>query len=155
MSPLTITQSVIALVLQLTATVIWMRLFGRIRPWNWWCCFLGLILVMTHRFGELLGYYAYGHFTAIPISMVFVFATYMAKRAVSVDEQRIERLRALEQHRIELETQVEEQKGAATALAIILNDFKSRIEFYEKQATDHALPKYEAPPEEAFESPEI
>jgi hypothetical protein len=155
MNVITVTQSIIALALQLTAAVIWARLFGHIRPWNWWCCFLGLVLVMSHRFGELLGYYSFGHATAIPISAVFVFATYMAKRAVSADERRIAMMKAMEQHRLELETKVEQQKGAATALAIILNDFKSRIEFYEKQSAEHGLPKYEAPPEQPCEGADI
>ncbi len=150
---LSLVQTIIALGLQLTAFLIWARLFGRIRPWNWWCCALGLIMVMTHRVAELAGYHGYGHFSSVPIAMVFVVATYMAKRAVTADEKRQAMLKALDQQRQELEQQVEQQRGTATALAIILNDFKSRIEYYEKMAEEHGLPKYNLPP--LTESPEI
>lgn len=108
---------------------------------------------MTHRVAELAGYHSYGHFTSVPIAMVFVVATYMAKRAVNADEKREALLRLLDQQRQQLEIQVEQQRGTATALAIILNDFKSRIEFYERMADDHGLPRYDLPP--LTESPEI
>jgi hypothetical protein len=147
---LALIQTVIALGLQLTAFLIWVRLFGRIRPWNWWLCAFGIILVMTHRVAELAGYHSYGHFSSVPIAVVFVVATYMAKRAVDVDEKRQALLKLLEQQRHELETQVEQQRGTATALAIILNDFKSRIEYYEKLADEHQLPRYDQPPLSEF-----
>ncbi len=146
-------QTGVALAFQLVAIVNWSRMFRRIRPWNWWCCFLGLVLIVTHRVAELLGHASIGHATSIPIAVGFAYVTYMANRAVTADERRAALMKIIEEQKAVLETQVQQQRGAATALAAILSDLKSRIEYYEDLAAKHGLPKYEAPAPEEF--PEI
>lgn len=135
----------VALAVQATALLFWLRLHGRVERWVWWSVTLGFIIMAAHRVGEMLNYNFLPQFTtvtAILIALIALISVLQTRRWVRKREQHTAGLAVVHNKLEALSKQLELRESLAVKVAEILGDLRQEIDFYKDQARDHHLPLY-------------
>lgn len=129
----------VSVVLQVYILITWATLYSILRLRIWLCAATGLCLITVYRVTEFFETQPYQDALAFFISLFFAWACFESRRQIKASRAMSERLRR-EAHRPVEPTA--EPITVAKELAVVLNDFHEKIDYYEKKADQHNFPKF-------------
>ena len=101
--------------------------------------------MMSHRLSDILepheGYY-FAPVTALFIALTAFMAIKHARLQIRRKVELENYVNALNTSLATLQTELESRGHVAERLAVILNDLKDKIDYYEQLASEHQLPLY-------------
>lgn len=133
----------ISVVLQGYVLYVWLTLRPIVTQTVWNSVFLGMLSVTIYRFTELLAPdSAWGHYSLACLnSLFFAWAARHARNQMTAQRRAADALEVIIRAKVE-----PEPTSFAVELARVLNEIRTKLEFYEAQAAEHGLSKYEEVP---------
>jgi seryl-tRNA(Sec) selenium transferase len=84
----------------------------------------------------------FGPISALVIALVAFFSVKHAHQAIRRRVYLENHVKTLNQSLAKLQQELEQRGHVAEHLAVILNDLRTKIDYYEQQAEAHKLPRY-------------
>lgn len=129
---------VLAILLQLYVLYVWMTLYRIMKRSIWVLVLLGIIVITVYRLTEIAGPHSSAHYLlAFLNSLFFAWAAGAARMEVRAQKRAADNLKVIIRAKVE-----PEPVSFAAELAKVLNDIRTKLEYYEKQADDHKLPRF-------------
>lgn len=139
--------SIVALGFHLGSVILWLTPVLRryLEKWIWYSVFIGLASVAVHRIVEVAQTpddHLFGPISALVIALVAFFSVKHAHQAIRRRVYLENHVKTLNQSLAKLQQELEQRGHVAEHLAVILNDLRTKIDYYEQQAEAHKLPRY-------------
>ena len=128
-----------AMIVETISTLLWLRLRKEIKPGIWWAVLAALLLVILHCAAYWTDYAVLAEATALSNSLLVLMVVIVARRGVYKTKQ-------LEQQVVAQKVTIETERSLAHQLAEVLNDYKTKLEYYEALAKQHNLSLAPMPP---------
>jgi|PlaIllAssembly_1097288.scaffolds.fasta_scaffold199064_1 hypothetical protein len=129
---------VIAILLQLYVLYVWTTLYRIVKRRIWVLVFLGIVVITIYRLTEVAASHSSAHYIlAFLNSLFFAWAAGATRIEMRAQKKAADHLKVIIHAKVE-----PEPVSFAAELAKVLNDIRSKLEYYEKQADDHKLPRF-------------